>query len=128
MKTENLSWVEAIRAYSDGERVVDMFGYQYWLDGETPMFKHPSSPPHPFSLSAELFRQEAGPFSIVKPEPKKLSFDEAIEMLRRGKAPKIHWPLENLEGADIDARRPYAVDLCHLDLAERRGWPITVAE
>lgn len=118
MKTEDLSWEEAIKAYANGERVRSNFGGEYWIENgipddnnnkiaETPWFPTP----------------DHAPFSIVKPEPKRLTFDEALSITGEGKIIKIETPTETTwMGGN------HLWDLSLLDLAERKGWPITVDE
>jgi hypothetical protein len=108
MKTEGLTWAEAIRAYADGKRVKDVHGGEFFIEDEMP-------------CCAKTFKyimpnHYAEPFSIVQPPVKTLSFDEAIKC----EEIKIEGP------HPIRLKKPFfAEHFCAIDLAERRGWAIT---
>lgn len=128
MKTEGLTWAEAVRAYADGERIKDRGSYEYWLENEEPRCTEING--------YENFAPEPadGPFSIVKPAPDTITFDEAYALLMSGKTLGVQFPDHNvllnmppkpLKGAlFID----YTLRVLTLHVAEQRGWPITVKE
>lgn len=63
-----------------------------------------------------------------KPEPqpvKLLSFDEAVQAIREGRGVQVQEPWESIPRPIETTRQPKRQTLNFLDLAERRGWPIT---
>ena len=121
MKTENLTWAEAIRAYANGERIRDAFLDEYWLENDKPMFMDESAKKTEIHTTADM-SPCFGPFNIVKPEPKSLSFEQAVQC----NEVKIYLP----EEIDFGVPHAYLSKGCgwslqaatFLDLAERRGW------
>lgn len=120
MKTENLTWAEAIRAYANGERIRDGCGFDYWLDGDNACSVMDGIKHNELDLSPA-----AAPFSIVKPEPKSLTFEQATLDSRIGMPLSVAKRFWDDGKSEIELEGAIAMLL--LDLAERRGWTITDA-
>lgn len=125
-KTEGLSWAEVIKAYANGEVIEDQWFRRFWMDktNSLPMVQHAGSPAllqestplEPFSV----------PFKVVQPEPKRLTFEEAL----RCEKVDIQYPEEtNLNKQRFIKGHWWDISaLSQFDLAERRGWPIVEVE
>lgn len=126
MKTENLTWAEAIKAYANGERIRDRRGCEFWVGvtGDCPRSQNNNGDgDFEFPCSSET------PFSIVKPEPKKLTFDEALDRTELDdKMVEILCPHRTVHLRQSNTGFEFLVQAAFLDLAERRGWAITIAK
>jgi hypothetical protein len=129
MKTEGLTWAEAIKAYGNGERVRDAKGTEFWLQGETALKQYLDRTNISPDVTYLGIDQHYGPFSIVKPEPKTLTFEEAYEEWASGKSVKVDTSALD-EGSSITLRqgRLPSETISLLVAAELKGWLITVAE
>lgn len=109
MKTENLTWVEAIKAYANGERIRSLHGREYWIDIDRPMKEWQDGIIEHFQGP----RYESGYWSIVVPEVKSLTFEEAITK----SCVRIDGP------HPMTFKKPYFSEhFSAFDLADRKGW------
>jgi hypothetical protein len=131
MKTEGLDYREALQAYLDGKCLEDKDGDTYRLNGETPEYWDQD---HWSAGNPLVFR--CAPFSIVPdpsiPEPNSLTMEEAVGLLDKDKKIKVKYSettsniLELSSHFDPQIRFNELISFTsYLDLAERKGWPIT---
>lgn len=120
-----LTLKEAYEALLRGEAVVDNEGDIYRYDSVQDYIVRNGLASKPdFDC---VMRKKYAPFTLYKPEPKTLSFDQAVRALSVADGPRIvvETPFgdkySHIPTATIGATKE---DMVFLDLAERRGWPI----
>jgi len=126
LKTEGLTLREARAALAYGYEVAE--GAYHWRWSEKGLEFKDVDDEDNWSIGAKGPNLDGNIYRIIQPEPKRLSFDEAVELLKTGKPINIHTPTsfaratrtyDHIEGTD---------SLLWLDLAVRRGWTIEVVE
>jgi hypothetical protein len=128
MKTEGLTYKEALQALLDGHRIASSGGdYTYWFEGDALNSVNNRHGHHRTGIMASHPIVDEQPFSIVPPPPpKSLTFEEAV----KAQLVKVAVPLNS--GPIICPRSPFTEwstnQLALFDLAERRGWHMEVVE
>lgn len=125
MKTENLSWAEAMKAYVEGHTIRHTYSGpadEYKLVDGQPMWRDENDKwaPH----TGRYLHPDQAPFSIVKPEVKSLTYEEACEASRVN----VHLPDGKVKtfGFEGSEKWNWTIEaMCFFDLAERKGYLMT---
>jgi hypothetical protein len=121
---DSLSLKEAYEALFRGEMVKDRDGSAYRYDPVSDRFniKYFGEDAAESIWCYSGPRGEFAPFTLYKPEPKSLTFEEAYRALSASEELRVDTPLESML---VNCNMAAYYVLPFLDLAERRGWTIT---
>jgi hypothetical protein len=135
---QDMNYIEAHLALAQGKFVADVGDTVYQWDGDDGQLYYWVPKRNDWycvsAFCSDQIRPADSPFRVVpnpeasKPEPQRLTFEEAVEAIRKGIKVQVQLPWVGVPNPVETTRQPERKTLCFLDLAERRGWPITSEE